>query len=93
MNLLLIRDIIILISVITIVELCYYHGLFDQLLPNLDIYGISLGFSMFAIIWFTLSVIYTVYFQYFINEWNSSEMLFNRKFLIFFFLLPSNITF
>jgi len=73
------RDIIILISVITTIELLYYHGVFDSFIESIDIYGICLAFSMFAILWLFISALYTIIFQFFINKWNEYELLFNGK--------------
>lgn len=65
------------------IELLYYHGIFDSLLESIDIYGICLGFSMFAMIWLLISSFYTIVFQFFINKWNEHELLFNRKYFFF----------
>ena len=63
---------------ITIIELMYYHGVFDNFLEFIDIYGICLAFSMFAFLWLLISALYTIIFQFYINKWNEYELLFNR---------------
>lgn len=71
----------------------YYHGLFDNFLEFIDIYGICLAFSMFAFLWLSISALYTIIFQFYINKWNEYELLFNRtniSILLTIILLPIN---